>query len=314
MSLLDTDSYLRFSGVMSGGNLTVSGTATWGTASYNSTIFDDNSSTTLDAGDYYDNTGLSYTGYTMTIDGNDYAVFGPSTDGTWDYYIPYNVAIDDLSGLAGQSVTQSLVPSGDDPAVINCFLAGTWIETPFGRRRVEDLESGDQVATVDGRAVAVSWIARQAVMPRFRPAERLRVVRVRAGALGVGCPREDLCLTADHALVVDGLLVDASALVNGDSIDWMPDAELGDRYSVYHIETEAHETVIANGAPAETFLGGTGQGASEAQDTHAAAGDRQIAEMPLPRISSARLLPQGLRARLGISGADDPCALLAAGL
>lgn len=304
-----TDSYLRFSGDMAGGTLTVSGTATWGIGTYSSTVYDDDTSGTVNAGDYYDNPSLVYTGYTMTLNGNDYAVFGPAVDGNADYYIPYNSAVDDLTVLAGQPVSQSLVASGDGPSVVNCFLAGTWIDTPDGRRKVETLRNGDLVRTGDGRSVAVTWVGRQTVMPRFRPAERLRLVRVRAGALAAGCPANDLCLTGEHALVVDGLLVDAAALVNGGSIDWMPDAELGGRYTIYHIETGAHDTVIANGAVAETYLDAAGRAGFENCAEHPDPSGRSFPEMDLPRVSSARLLPAVLRARLGIEGAADPLAV-----
>jgi hypothetical protein len=41
---------------------------------------------------------------------------------------------------------------------------------------------------------------------------------VRRGALGEGVPRRDLCLTASHAVFVDGFLMPVGQLVNGTSI------------------------------------------------------------------------------------------------
>ena len=77
---------------------------------------------------------------------------------------------------------------------------------------------------------------------------------IAAGALGKDLPVRDLRVTADHALLIDGVLVQAGALVNGTSIRRIEPAELGERFIVYHIETENHEIVLAEGAPAETFI------------------------------------------------------------
>jgi len=192
-----------------------------------------------------------------------------------------------------------------DPLALYCFAAGTRIATPEGERAVETLVIGDRVCTADGREVGVRWIGRQRVHKAFTRRERFEPVRVRAGALSgalgrPGVPSRDLVLTADHALILDGLAINAGALVNGDSIAVVPARELPDQFTYYHIETEGHEVVLANGAPAETFLD---QGDRRKFDNYGEyvalyGDDRRIAEMPLPRISTARLVPPSLRARL----------------
>ena len=82
----------------------------------------------------------------------------------------------------------------------------------------------------------------------------MQPVRIRAGALGNGLPHSDLTVTADHGMVIDGLIINASALINGTTIDWVPMDELPDRVTYYHVETEDHDVILANGAPAETFV------------------------------------------------------------
>ena len=104
------------------------------------------------------------------------------------------------------------------------------------------------------RHCPVKWIGRQTVSTLFGPAERLMPVRFEAGSLGDGLPNADLTVTADHGMLIDGVICHAGALVNGTSITRVPLAEMGKTYTVYHIETEAHEIILANGAPAETFI------------------------------------------------------------
>jgi hypothetical protein len=179
-----------------------------------------------------------------------------------------------------------------------CFAAGTLIATPAGEVAVEALSAGDLVVTADGRAVPVIWIGRQTLSPRF---QRARLIRVAAGALGADLPLRDLTLTADHALMIDGLLVNAGALVNGTTITEA--ANLPERVTVYHVETEAHDVILAEGTPAETFIDYAGRQAFDNHAEHVTlhGEDRIIVENPMPRIIAARHLPAHLRARLGIS-------------
>ena len=178
-----------------------------------------------------------------------------------------------------------------------CFAPGTAIATPEGTVAVEALSIGDPVLTADGRTVSVKWVGRQTRAPLF---QRIRMIRVAAGVLGDGLPLRDLVLTADHALLIDGLLINAGALVNGTTITELRD--LPERVTVYNVETEAHDVILAEGTPAETFIDYAGRQAFDNYAEYVAlyGADRPIAENPAPRISSARMLPAALCARLGI--------------
>ena len=179
-----------------------------------------------------------------------------------------------------------------------CFLPGTAIATPFGSTAVEALAIGDPILTADGRTTFVRWVGRQTVSTRLGTADRNRPVRISAGALGEGLPLRDLCVTADHALLIDGLLIHAAALVNGETITREPLSRFGGSFTVYHVETDAHEVILAEGMPAETFVDYVGRDAFDNPADHVAAAP--LREMALPRITHARALPPGLRARLGI--------------
>lgn len=187
-----------------------------------------------------------------------------------------------------------------DVATPLCFLEGTMIAAPDGAVPVETLAIGQPILTADGRTVPVKWIGRQSFSTSFGLAERLAPVRVTAGALGRGLPERDLVLTADHALLLDGVLINAGVLVNGATIDYVPRRALGDGYTIYHIETENHDVILAEGTPAETYIDYVARRAFDNYAEYVAlyGEDRTIPEMSYPRISSARLLPKPLQRRL----------------
>ena len=180
-----------------------------------------------------------------------------------------------------------------------CFLAGTGIATRSGEVPVERLEIGDWITSQNGE-VRVKWIGRQTISTRFGPAERLLPFRIAAGALGDNLPHTDLTVTADHAMLIDGVLCHAGALVNGTTITRVPLAEMGEAFTVYHVETEAHEIILANGAPAETFIDNVSRRVFDNfAEFEALYGDvPEMQELPLPRAMSARQVPVATRARL----------------
>ena len=186
-----------------------------------------------------------------------------------------------------------------------CFAAGTGIATPTGEVAVDTLAIGDHVLTAEGASVPVKWIGRQTVFPMFGPAERLMPVRFAAGSLGDGLPYEALTVTADHGMLVGGVICHAGALVNGTTITQVPLAEMGASYTVYHVETEAHEIILANGAPAETFIDNVSRRVFDNfAEFEALYGDvPEMEELAYPRAMSARQVPGTIRARLATATA-----------
>ena len=185
---------------------------------------------------------------------------------------------------------------------VTCFGVGTQIATPDGTCAVEDLKTGDMVRTADGRDVAVKWVGHTTIHKTFAPAERLTPVRFRAGSLGDNVPARDLTVTADHAMLLDGALCNASALVNGADIDFVPLAEMEERTTFYHIELDRQEILIAEGAETESYVDHVARRSFDNYGEYVALyGDEPaIAELDLPRIASARLLPASVRARIGL--------------
>ncbi|WP_299626738.1 Hint domain-containing protein [uncultured Tateyamaria sp.] len=191
----------------------------------------------------------------------------------------------------------ALQPLSPDPA---CFLEGTLIKTASGEVPVQDLCPGDTLVTVEGRETTVKFVGRQTFGTRFGVPERLGLVCIRAGALGNGLPTRDLVVTADHGMCVEGFLINASALVNETTIHWWHLNHPNDVCSVYHVETDAHELILAEGTPAETFVDITSR---RVFDNFAEYQERYydepvIEEMRMIRLPSSRLVPDSLRDQL----------------
>jgi len=191
----------------------------------------------------------------------------------------------------------TIISSTSSPLAV-CFYAGTLIATPTGDRAVEALVPGDLVMASDGTARPLKWMWRQSMVTAFADPLRSLPVIVRAGSLADGLPVRDLIVSPDHALLIDGLLVHADALVNGSSVVRMQD--LPERFTYFHIELADHALVMAEGVAAETFVDNvTRRRFDNWAEYEATFGDAPaIDELDLPRVKSARQLPSALRVRL----------------
>jgi hypothetical protein len=138
-----------------------------------------------------------------------------------------------------------------------CYAAGTLIATPQGQRAVEGIRAGEHVLTASGEAVEVAWTGSRRVRCDRHPEPRtVWPVCIRAGAFGEAMPRRDLWLSPNHAVFVDGVLIPAKLLVNGENVVQVPLAEA--RY--HHIELARHDILLAENLPAESMLPGTDRG------------------------------------------------------
>jgi hypothetical protein len=184
-----------------------------------------------------------------------------------------------------------------------CYAPGTAILTPEGEVAVETLRIGDLVTTADGRNVPVRWIGHQVIEKLFADAH-IQPVRIRQDSFAPGKPHRDLVLTANHGVIVDDLVIDAGALVNGTTVSHVPKSELPSTVTYYHIETSDHDVILAEGLETETFIDYVGRKAFVNYDEYVAlyGHEEVIAEMPKSRISARRLVPESIRARLAARG------------
>jgi hypothetical protein len=243
-------------------------------------------------------TGTLYTYVGYYLDGTTLVVVGSYTSGNQTHYAtfypggatPTTNTFFQINPVSTSGSTWVNVGTGQ----LECFLEGTMIATPDGQKAVETLRPGDLVLTLDGAAMPVRWIGHAPVAGLFADPERVQPIRVKAGALDENVPARDLLVSPGHAVLMDGVLVNASALVNGASI--VRETRMPERFSYYHLELDAHAIVMAEGAPAETYL-------ASVERVAFVNGDQRVAsavahELDYPRVKSARQLPAALRARL----------------
>ena len=179
-----------------------------------------------------------------------------------------------------------------------CFTPGTRIATPAGEACVEALRIGDLVTTAEGEAKPVVWIGCQTVSRVFADPLRVLPVRITAGALDENLPARDLLVSPDHALLVDGVLIQAGALVNDSTI--RREQDVPTIFTYYHVELADHVLLLAEGVPAETFVDNVDRMAFDNWDEHLALYPQGlvVVELALPRAKSHRQVPMATRARL----------------
>ncbi|HEY2617338.1 MAG TPA: Hint domain-containing protein [Acetobacteraceae bacterium] len=161
------------------------------------------------------------------------------------------VTIDlNIPGFASSSGPVALTAVGNGIEVVVCFLAGTRIATVSGEVPVEELTIGDRVRTASGRTRPIVWIGTGRVMAARGRRSAATPVIVRKGALSDNVPARDLRVTKGHSLFIDDVLIPVEFLVNHRTILWDDHAN---EVTIYHVELETHDVLVANGAPAESY-------------------------------------------------------------
>lgn len=218
-----------------------------------------------------DNTGLTTSNGAVIIDGDeDYMEW----TGDADLSDPVNrddliASILDLDNWTTADGTGNSNPAGEGfdlsvPDVV-CFAAGTRIATTSGLRKVEDISVGQKVQRRDGDFATVQWIGRRHIgAAELSAHEKLRPVRIVAGALGQGLPHRDLLVSRQHRMLVASKIVQrlfdtTEVLVPAIALTGLPgifvDHEIR-AVTYFHILCTDHEVLLAEGAPAESlFLG-----------------------------------------------------------
>lgn len=179
-----------------------------------------------------------------------------------------------------------------------CFASGSLIQTTHGEVAVEDLRVGDHVVTASGQARPIRWLGHRTIVCRGHvDPPSVQPVCIRAGAFGLGRPTRDLLVSPGHALLVDGVLITAAALVNGVSI--LVERNVPEVFTYFHVELADQSLILAEGAPAETFIDNAARENFDNWEEHAALDDGVlVSELVLPRATSARQVPAATQRRL----------------
>jgi hypothetical protein len=201
-------------------------------------------------------------------------------------------------GITDRAGNQSAPQTVNFDVTVACFYPGTMIRTPDGEVAVETLQPGDLVLTADGVAKKVNWLGKQTVSTRFADPLRVLPIRIRAGALDDNVPARDLLVSPDHAMFIDGVMIHASALVNGTSI--MRETNVPRVFTYLHIELDEHSLVLAENASAETFVDNADRlrfdNLAEFEALYPEG--RTVGELPYPRAKAQRQVPVGIRQAL----------------
>jgi len=160
-----------------------------------------------------------------------------------------------FSGSEGSSVdaicTQNIV----------CYMKGTLILTENGVVPIENIQVGDKIVTkgkiynykfvkqnANIRIEPVIWIS------KFQVAHldsNSRPICIEKDALDDNSPFQDLYVSPEHCLLLDGKMVVASSIINGKTIY---QDSLIKEVEYYHLECKTHCAIFANGVLAESYL------------------------------------------------------------
>lgn len=250
--------------------------------------FEDSDATqTLDGAQTYD--GVAYANglrveaeYTLTLtdpDGNTYTAIGFNINevgGANTYGTVEGLAfIGGVGGFPPVGVPLTVTGTSEGPAGATtpyssyatppCFTKGTLIDTDRGQVAVDALRIGDFVRTLDDGMQPIRWIGQIDIAPRdLWIQDRLRPVRIAAGALGQGLPVREMCVSPMHRILWGDV---RTALLFGDEEVLVPALHLVGQpgitrddtlrpVSYYHIAFDDHHVVCSEGAWSESFLPG----------------------------------------------------------
>ena len=194
---------------------------------------------------------------------------------------------------------------------VTCFVSGTLIEADGGPVAIEDLSVGDLVVTRDHGLQPIRWVGKTTVAhATLLKNERLRPIRIKAGALSEGLPNRDLLVSRQHRLLSVSKLSkrmfgEAEVLISAIRLTDLPDISIEQvtgAVAYYHLLFDQHEIISAEGAPAESLYTG-----AEALDSLPVAAVNEVltlfpelTERSEPR-GAARHIPPGGRQRKFIS-------------
>jgi hypothetical protein len=154
-------------------------------------------------------------------------------------------------------------PSGNG-VVGMCLTLGASIRTPFGDRKIEDLNPGDIVFVWDGGSRPIRMIHKQALKISGRSRDyHLWLVTISADAMGFGLPRRDISVSAEQRMLYqyirvplmfgeDAVFVWGKSLVASfEHVTVKADPE---EVCYYHLVFDQHEVIFAEGAATQSFM------------------------------------------------------------
>jgi hypothetical protein len=249
---------------------------------------------------------IDFSGVGAAVFGTGYTDTYSSTTGDTAFTIALTSGLSETFALKGDYTSDSfslghiLLNETVTFTEVACFAPGTRILTTEGEIAVEHLAPGDIAVLADGATSKITFIGHRQIDPRRHPRpENVSPIRIAPGALADGIPSRPLILSPDHAIFIDDVLVQAKDLVDGIAI--IQDMN-GAAIRYFHVELETHGILLAEGAPAESFLDTGHRGIFENANTPLILHPdlmqlRREAESVAPLVTGGEVL-DGIRARL----------------
>lgn len=240
---------------------------------------------TAGGGAHYLDTGILYSG-TLTYFNGDTVTGVPlrvlqDTDGNLALVPPPSVAnAAEISALTTRPIraieitgvlqnnfgrlSTSRYGFGDEPTFV-CFRTGTLIETTRGEVPVEELRAGDMVVTRDHGPQPLRWVGSKAVDAALLQAfDKMRPVRIAAGALGNDLPRRDLYVSQQHRVLVSSKIAERmfgkpEVLIAAKHLTSIAGIEIDDSeapFAYFHLLFDRHQIVCSEGALTESLFTG----------------------------------------------------------
>lgn len=158
--------------------------------------------------------------------------------------------------LANAYSVATISTDGTYSDAFSCFLKDSLIKTKNGYMPVQDIAPGEMVSVfIDGteEQKEVVWAGTAHVVVNANLPEDLAgyPVRILKNSISENVPFKDMLITPEHCLFVEGKFIPARMLVNGCSIYY--DTTITS-YDYYHIETEKHSVIMADGMLTESYL------------------------------------------------------------
>jgi hypothetical protein len=199
-----------------------------------------------------DNNGTQYRMQAVSMQGNAWTTYGFTFLGdTPPTGVPLTwVSTEDVSQGVDAYPMPMMSPSP------SCFTPGVLIRTPEGPRRIERLQPGDLVLTLDHGPQPVLRLLRRQL--RFGAASHPhKPVEIAAGALGPGIPAQRLVVSPQHRILLHGaegaVLVAAKALLGQPGVRLMQGRR---RVEYLHLLFDRHQVIWSNDLLSESFLPG----------------------------------------------------------
>lgn len=148
----------------------------------------------------------------------------------------------------------------DGTSMVPCFASDTLIDTIDGPMKVQDIQKGTLVKTIDKGFQPVVWIASSEVNLTAGK-EHLRPIKLKKDCLGSNIPSQDVKVSPAHRILIDGpeaelmfgeaeVLASAKHLLNDHSI--VRDHSVT-KVTYWHLMFAQHEVIVTSNLRSESF-------------------------------------------------------------